>query len=482
MRASLGPIAINLLFLFAGAGICVAAGAVAAAGRSWIAAAGLSYMAGVAATNLVLIALLVLGVPFTLETVVVTSAALGAGGFGYARYRRLPVFARPREARRLRRRLTEAPLDSSIVAVFVLVFLIYGTVGLLTSVVTPLDQWDGWSLWTRKALLLTHFDEIPLASVSSAKASEFFGSGAYEFMHPDYPLIVPVLEAGFFRAAGEINTQAVHVQLWLLLVGFAWACAGIMSRTARPIVWAPVVLAAIQLSGTRDQLLTGYADVPMGIFLGLGVLLLGGWIRERERWQLVLAALMLGAAANVKNEGLMASVCVLAVATGVPLARRSWRDAISLLGVWAGLIAAVAPWRVWLAVHDISGDFPVAKGLSPGYLADRSERVGPSIDALTTQLLDQDQWMHLVPLALGVAVLAVLHRSARAVASFYLAAGVFTFGGLVWAYWVGPDALAYLLPTSADRVVVVIVFIAIAALLQIGAALDSRSPRGEQVS
>jgi hypothetical protein len=464
VRVGLGPVAANLLFLFAGAGLCAALGVSGPKLRSWLVDIGLSYMTGVAATGLALIVLLVVGIPFGVGTIALTSLALGGGGFLYARSRGRPVIERP--VRGSLRDVFAGPRpDVLVVAVFVLVLAVFGAIALRTSLLTQLDQWDGWSIWTRKAVVLANFDGL---------SSDFFTNHAYTFMHLDYPLLLPVIEGVFFRAAGDINTQAMHAQLWLLLIGFAWAAAGVMSRVARPVVWAPVVLAAVIAPGVLGQLLSGYADVPMAIFIGLGAILVGGWLREREPWQLVLGVLMLGAGANVKNEGLVAAVALLGALTVVFLVQRSWRKALPVAGAWAGLGAAVLPWRLWQAANGVEGDLPIGKGLDPGFLGDRWSRVQPSIDGLNAQILDQAQWIYLVPLATGIVVVALWQRRTRPLASFYLLSGVLAFAAMVWAYVISSNDLAWHLNTSVNRVVVVIVFLAVAALLQVGATLDAR--------
>lgn len=457
MREVVGPVAVNLLFLFAGLGICAGLGVAGPSLRSWAVTAGLAYMSGVAATGLALVTALTVGVALTSVTLAVTAVAIGAAGLAYARVRgraRSPAISTGRVRGRL---------DSAVIAVFALVLSVYGLLGLRKSLVTSLDVWDGWAFWTKKAIALVNFGGLE---------TDLFAGRAYSVMHLDYPLLLPALEAVFFRAAGVVDTQAVHAQLWLLLIGFAWAAAAVLNRATRPVIWVPVVLAAVLAPAVSQQLLTGYADVPMALFVGLGAILLGGWLRDREPWQIVLATLMLAAAANTKNEGFVAAVALLVAATAVLVAQRSWRRVAAMLGAWAGLGLAVLPWRLWLAAHDLSSDLPVAKGLDPGYLTDRADRVGPSLRALRHEIFDPGQWMLLVPIAAAIALLVLLSRGARRVSAFYVLSGTLVFASLVWAYWISPYELGWHLRTSADRVVAVLFFIAVAALGQVAATLE----------
>jgi hypothetical protein len=56
---------------------------------------------------------------------------------------------------------------------------------------------------------------------------------------------------------------------------------------------------------------------------------------------------------------------------------------------------------------------------------------------------------------------------------FYILSATLVFASLVLAYWISPHELGWHLGTSADRVVVVLFFIAVAALLQVAASLEA---------
>ncbi|MDQ3935516.1 MAG: hypothetical protein M3340_12890 [Actinomycetota bacterium] len=467
MRADLGPVAANLLMLAAGAGVLLG---LRVPLRTWparLGALGLAYVTGVGATMLALTALLVVGVPFGLVTFVATALAIGSAGAAAAllRLRREgpdPASARARPAWPLISAGRRPTVDGAAVIVFAVALAIVGVYGFDAMRSEPLDQWDGWSIWTRKAVMLVHVDTL---------ASDFWTAPTYEFMHQDYPLVVPLLEAVFFRAGASVDTQAVHGQLWLLLVGFVWAAAWVAARVTRPVVWAPLLLLLLLAPGASSQLFAGYADVPMALFLGLGVLLAGLWLDRREPWQLWLAALMLGAAAGVKNEGLLGAVAALACLTAVVAAGRERRALVRVGAGWAVFLATVLPWRIWMLANDVSGDLPLGKGLDPTYLADRSDRFWPSVEALEGQMGDQGTWFFLIPLGAALAIAALIAGVRRAAAAFYLATGFTVFLGLVWAYWIARSDLAWHLTTSAYRVVAGVVLVCAAAALHLGGAL-----------
>jgi 4-amino-4-deoxy-L-arabinose transferase-like glycosyltransferase len=239
-----------------------------------------------------------------------------------------------------------------------------------------------------------------------------------------------------------------------------------------------VVLALAFGAQFHDQLLTGYADVPLGLMAAPGVLCLGLWLRELDwRW-LALGSLLLAAAASVKNEGVLLVVAVFIAAAIVLAVGREWRP-LSRLGLgFVGVALALAPWRIWIAAHDITSNLPISKGLDPSYLSERSGRVGPTLKALLP-MLESGGLSYVIPLALTLVVLGVATPGLRRVAAFYLLAGLGTVASVVWAFVITADALDWQIATAGSRVVMGVAFVCVAALLQVGGLLDhSTEPPG----
>jgi hypothetical protein len=479
MRADLAPFALDFLLGVAGTGILVAFRVVPVRASSMVAAFGLAYLTGAAIVPLVLTVLLVIGIPFNLATyAVVTLACIGIGlWFGRKRAGDRPPAPPPWWKQSWRTWSAEV----WIVAAFVLFFGGFAVVGMLTAWRVPLIGWDAWGFYARKAQMLSAHDSL---------IPEFWGSPNYAFIHPDYPLQVPVFEALHFRAAGNFDTQAVDRHLWLLLVGFVWGAAYLLRDRVRPIVWAPLLLLAALAPGVWEQLLTGFADVPMAIFAGMGAIALALWLDqargrerdpgerdpgERERGPgagggfLALAAVMLAAAANTKNEGLMVAVALLLVVGAIVLARRlRVRDFLLACGAVG---VSVIPWHLWMSANEVKSDLPVSKGLDPGYMLGRTSRIWPSFRTLGHELADQGRWLYLLPLAILVVAAALISGTARRVAAFYAAAFLIVCAGFIWTYWLSPYPIGWHLETSAGRVITVLLFICIAAVVHVSGRL-----------
>jgi len=495
MFAELGPFALIGGYCFAGLGVLAALQLVHLDVRGIAAALGLAFMVGVAVVLVAGIELLCVGASVGLVTLGALAALIGGGGFAVA-WRR---GGEPRASRgsasplswtRVRSWTTarsfigaalaasKVGVDRWVAAAVVVALAVFAVLTFRWARVQPLQEWDAWSIWARKGTLLLDYGHLPAA---------FFTSRVYAFMHPDYPLLVPLYESTWFRAVGSANTQNLHVWFWILFVAFLWATAYVASRVVRPAVWAPLVGLLAVTPAIWGQLMTMYADVPMGLFLMVGVLSLGLWITGRRRRDLALAVILLAAAASTKNEGLTAAVSVLAAAFIVTLVAqgRSWRRSLSPLIVAVLTFAVlVIPWRVWLAAHHIVSEMPVGRGLEPSYLLARADRIQPTVNALFSEVTDQNSWCYLLPIGIALLIAGLATRGLRDVAAFY---GLATWGAaatILWAYVISPSQLSWLIPTSANRTVVGPMLIAVAGTLHLAGALTgdlkrtSPHPRG----
>jgi hypothetical protein len=485
MRATLGPVLANLLLAGAGLGVLYALGLVELSLGPLVGALGLGFLTGVASVGALLLAALVIGIAYSIATIAAAALAVAAvaWGVGFLRLRLRsargghgPVLSRA-VLGALRTRFSRARVVANLranrfLALFVLAFGIYAIVGLVTAAVTPVTEWDAWAIWTPRAVLLTDFQHLPV---------DFFTGPAFQLPHQNYPLLVPLLESIWFRSAGTVDTQAMHVELWLLLVGFVWSVGYLMHRRgARVLLWGPLLLAASLAYGVYTQLLSGYADVPMSLFAGLGLLLVGLWVAQGQRAHLALGVLLLAAAANTKNEGLPIAIIALLVA-GLVVGRSRPGTARDLALALVALVVIVLPWHVWTSVHGVPADpdAPLSKVFDLSYMFGRAGRIWPSMSALAAQLEDEGTWVYLVPIGAGLAVCCLIWRVARRLATFYLATAVLIFFLYVVVYWVSPLSLAFYLPTSANRVIDVLVFVALAAGLQLPTEIeDSVRRRG----
>jgi hypothetical protein len=311
-----------------------------------------------------------------------------------------------------------------------------------TFAVRPLLEFDGWVIWATKARALSDFGRV---------YAPVFASDAYASIHLDYPLLLPSLEAVDLRVMGTFDGTALHVQRALLLAGFAAALWAIVRDTSWPPVAGVCALAVVVAPEVLYQLSTNFADVPLALFVGLGVASLAVWIDRGERGALVTATIFLAGAGMTKNEGSLFALAAYAVAFAV--VARGGRARLRPLAVAvAATIACQLPWRIWVAAHGIhTQDFRLSNAVDPPYLARTTGRVGTSAGELAAQLAD-GHWGFLVPLAAAGIVAALLARrfALAAFAAGWLALG---FAGLLVVYWIATLPLDDHLFNTANRTV-----------------------------
>jgi hypothetical protein len=460
MRTTVAPVLLAGLFVVAGLGVLHAIRPFRRSITGLLAALGLAYLVGVSVLILIAIALLTAGVALSLPgfTILALAVALAGGLIGL---RRRPEPLRDADVR------PGGRADRIIVLGIATLFAAFALGALTQYTSAPMNDWDGWSIWTRKAIALFSFGTLEPA---------FWTAKPYVFMHQDYPILLPMIEMLHFRAIGRIDTQSVHVQLWFLLVAFPWALGYLASRCGRAMVWAPLALGAVTAPAILTVMIGGLADVPLAVLVACGVLALGLWIDRRDRADLAVAVILLAGAASTKNEGLLTAAVALGAAGIVLVARRPRRELKDLGIAVAAFAVAILPWQAWAATAGVPKDVKLGDALDPGYMLGQADRIWPAVAALAGQLADESRWMFFVPLAILAAAVAIYARQASRAATFYLLTGGGMFLALVWAYWASTYPIDWYLGTSAYRVVSGVAAISMAALIHLAPRLAALSP------
>ena len=201
------------------------------------------------------------------------------------------------------------------------------------------------------------------------------------------------------------------------------------------------------------QLTTNYADVPLAFLMALGVVAGATWLADgqRSRWQLVCFAVFLGAAAWLKNEGLVfAAAAVVALVVATLVSRIGRRDAL-LAG--AGVLVLALPWRAYaLANHLPTQDYDLRNLVDLAYLRDHADRVLPTAEELLQEMTARGAWgASLAVVVLGIAA-ALL--SSRRIVGVYAATWLgLSFIGLVATYWIATHSLDNDLENSSFRTI-----------------------------
>ncbi len=458
-----GLVLLHVLVTAAGAALLVALGYLERRPRALVLALGPAFLAGIAVLGPALILLLVLGVGVGgLALLIVDLAVIvGLGSIGLRRPPRMgvaPPSPRP------------DVVLSRVVLAAVALYIAFG----VSSLINLPTSFDDANIWSLRGLGI-YFDGRLVDGI--------FRNPDFAYVHLDYPLLQPVLEAGFFHAIGKIDLRLWHAELWGVFASAVWTIAWLLSRLGGSRAWV-VPVAVVALSGTAlGNVTLGDADVTMAVFVGCATLALGLWIDSGERRNAILGGLLLGAAINVKNEGLVLSVAVIVAAAVVALrgaspARR--RDIALAAGI---AVACALPWQLYVsrnAAAERATPAPWKLFSDPGYFTDRLSFLWRGLGQVAARLVEAPVWGLLTPAFLVVAISLLRARARRPVAAFYLAAWFLAALGVGYGYWVTAigDLDAFEVRTG-PRLVLGVALIAgagLAHLLQI--ALSDRRAEG----
>jgi hypothetical protein len=309
--------------------------------------------------------------------------------------------------------------------------------------VKPLFEYDGWAMWGMKSRAI---------AVLGSADPDVFASGAYERLHLEYPLLLPALHALPLQTADGFSSNTIV--LACLAIGAAGLLAiwALFRERVRPALLLAFVAAIAAMPSFFVQLGTGYADVPLAVFVAAGLGAAARWLVEDHDPWLALATLFLTTAVLTKNEGLLFAAAVylplLLVATG-----RRRRVAASVFAV----CLAYAPWRVYVAAHGLGApDYDLSSSLNIPWVLGRLDRAPVAAGGLLERALDPRQFGLLLLLGFAAAVLSAA-LGPRRLGLLAGGFGLLSLAGLTWIYVLTPNEVSAYLSTNGNRVVMSLV-------------------------
>ncbi|HEY2627606.1 MAG TPA: hypothetical protein VGI57_00690 [Usitatibacter sp.] len=392
--------------------------------------AGTAFLYGTGTIFLVLLAFSVLGIPWSAPIV---GAVL------------LVIFAVRAlfEVRRMRGRRSRAPRPH------IVDLLTLATVAGYAFYATAAAPWevDFWAIWGLKARVFLESGGIDW---------RFLASGWNVFQHSDYPLLVPFnLDFGAL-VTGEWDDR------WMGAWFVAWGASliavvrSLAAREATPFFASLITVAVAASCLTR---FVGLAEGPLVAFGTAAVLFLRMGLRDDDEAPWRHGALLLGLAANCKNEGLaLLAAATLAVAISGP--RRGIVTRVKRL--WPAF-ALAAPWLVIRALHALPTD------LVSGSVLDRAmehlSNGAAILGVLAARLAQPWAWI-----ALAVALLAI-PAATLARERFVLAVTAIQLLFFVGAYFTSPFDVAWHVwaswPRLTAQLAAPISFVVVAMLVRV---------------
>ena len=276
LQAVAGLVVLHALFAVVGASVLWAL-----RGRreppSLIPLVGLAHLVGVASLGVVWTLLLVLGAPFGVGFVLLTSLAVAGVALAAGR-RRVPRVAGPSPGVGGRLAVAAVATGAGVLAVAAYLASLFRVAR-----VEGVFSFDGWAFWVTRGKAVYYFDGLDEQVFATVP-------------HPSYPPVIPILDAAAFHAMGAVDVQTLHVHYWLLAVGFVAAVAGLLAGRVPPwILWPSLVLALV-LPRVRSSTLAAQADLPLDYLVVAAAILVARWLVDRHGWHLGSAAILLAGA------------------------------------------------------------------------------------------------------------------------------------------------------------------------------------------
>lgn len=292
----------------------------------------------------------------------------------------------------------------------------------LYATLAPVWGWDFWAIWGLKARVFLGTGSIDWI---------FLTSRWNAFVHPDYPLLLPLnyVYAGLTAGGWSdrwLGVESVAFAVALLLIIRQHAAAETSPAAAATITFTAACFAC--------NAFIGLAEGPLIAFGTAAVLFARRAFHGDSPDAMRHAALLAGCAGLCKNEGL---ALLVAIAIALAAFRRT------LLGRLWPAAAVLAPWLILKALFALGSDF--AEGSVPARVLERLTHPIALISALARELPDERMWLLMVS-AFAVIAPRFLKRE-RFILTVVAVQVVFYVG----AYLATPHELVWHVATSWPR-------------------------------
>lgn len=407
--------------------------------RSWAECAGLVLTLGVGAGALCLLGLSFLGLRPGRTALAIVALGSALIILFCSNRRRIAFPARPILRMRGLDWFSVPALLSLLVAL---------TATTIIAVGFPIFEWDSVVIWGMKARVLF---ESPLTP-----RPWYFSEVRYNASHLDYPLLMPMMLAGAYGAMRQAYEPAARAVLPMLFAGFILLhYSAVRFNVSRPkaLLLTIMVLCAPYL---LSQATLGTADVPLATFHAGALIYMSRWIAERQRSDMIFAAVFTLLAGLTKAEGLplaLLSAILLTAFAAHGIRRRT--IALDLL-IFVGVISVgLGLWIAWRAFIPHTDEDYVGRARW-SILIENISRLPTILRAFAHHLFDPTKFGIVSPTLVVFA--AIGYRGFRSANILFL--WVFLLSHLllyVLIYVITPWDLTALIRDSMDRLIIHII-------------------------
>jgi hypothetical protein len=312
------------------------------------------------------------------------------------------------------------------------VYSIYATLA-------PLWEWDFWAIWGLKARVFLEHGGIDW---------RFLESRWNAFAHPDYPLLVPLNFDFVALIGGGWDDRWLGILFVAYAVALLLIARGLAARETSTLFAALLTFVLSWIAASR---FIGLAEGALIAFGGAAVLFIRDALRRDDASSWRHGAVLLGFAANCKNEGLALLVAVTIVILVLH------RKVVARL--WPAYVL-ITPWLILRAWHSLASD--IAGSHAAARLVARLPFTPQILGYLAEKLYHPWFW---------IAILVGVILMPRARERFVLLVTAIQFAFYVGSYFVTPYDVRWHIGTSwsrlTEQIAVPITFVVFLALAEI---------------
>lgn len=256
-------------------------------------------------------------------------------------------------------------------ALMALIFLIVFFVG-IESVIRPVQAWDGWDNWVLRSNVFYLNNGI----------DRYY----FNYTTDSYPLIIPLTVAYGYISLGKIDDTAILLFYYMFYVSLGalfYSVAKDRGGRKLALLFTFLLLSTQNFVRHGGRYEVGQADLAVGFYIFAGTVVLLDYLKYKSKRTLLLLAILLGVAGQIKNDSLPFIILVLAI-----LSFRMVRDKkYSRILLLSPLPLIMLPWEIFKKVNQLHPNFLFRNGVEL-----HLDRLPSVIIALSKEFINIQNW------------------------------------------------------------------------------------------
>lgn len=167
------------------------------------------------------------------------------------------------------------------------------------ALIRPLSAWDGWAIWLLRAKVFFFDGKINV--------------DIFNYDGSDYPVGLSLFATFTYNILGYVNDRVVLLIFFMFYLSLAivfFFSVKRLTSTFNAFIFTFLLLSLQSLIRQGGRYDAGYADLALGYYFFMIVILLNDFINKKNTKILILLNVLLGIIPFIKNEGLVFSVII----------------------------------------------------------------------------------------------------------------------------------------------------------------------------